>query len=54
MMTNEESLTLALLKVEEISNLIADNECEHYFSIHLLNIKYELLRQISNCHNNLT
>jgi hypothetical protein len=47
-------LNTALIKVEEILNLIHNNEYEQFFTKQLLPIKYELIRQISNCRNSNT
>jgi hypothetical protein len=47
-------LNTALIKVEEILNLIHNNEYEQFFTKQLLPIKYELIRQISNCCNSNT
>jgi hypothetical protein len=44
-------LVFALTQVENIANLIENNEYEHYLSTHLLNIKYELERQLTNLQN---
>ena len=44
-------LVFALMQVENIANLIENNEYEHYLSAHLLNIKYELERQLTNLQN---
>ena len=46
-MENKTKLILALMQVENISNLIADNEWEQYFVSKLIPIKIELERQLS-------
>jgi hypothetical protein len=45
------NLVFALMQVENISELLKGNEYEHYLSAHLLNIKYELERQLTNLQN---
>ena len=40
-------LSLALMQIENISNLIEGNQWEGFFASHLLPMKYELERQIS-------
>ena len=42
------NLVLALNQVENISNLIAGNEYEHFFVSHLIPIQIELQRQLTN------
>jgi hypothetical protein len=41
-------LTLALIQVENISNLITENEYERFFVSHLVPVKCELERQLAN------
>ncbi len=47
-------LVFALTQVENIIQLLKGNEYEHYLSAHLLNIKYELERQLTNLQNHST
>jgi hypothetical protein len=42
------NLVFALTQVENISKLLKGNEYEHYLSTHILPIKYEIIRQLSN------
>ena len=44
-------LVFALMQVENISELLEGNEYDHYLSTHLLPIKYELERQLTNLQN---
>jgi hypothetical protein len=46
-MTSKSNLILALMQVENISNLIRENNYEGFFSSHLLPIKFELERQLA-------
>jgi hypothetical protein len=41
-------LLLALYQVENLMNLIADNEFEHYLASKLVPFKIELQRQLTN------
>jgi hypothetical protein len=45
------NLVFALTQVENISKLIKGNEYEHYLSTHILPIKHELERQLTNLQN---
>ena len=45
--TSKENLILALIQVENISELVKDNQYCGFMSSHLLPIKYELERQLS-------
>jgi hypothetical protein len=45
------NLVFALTQVENISELLKGNEYEHYLSTHLLPIKYEIIRQLTNLQN---
>jgi hypothetical protein len=47
-MTSEYKLEVSLQLVEELSNLIEDNEYEQFLSQHLIPIKVELERQLTN------
>ena len=46
-MTSKPNLILALMQIENISNLIRENNYEAFFCSHLLPIKYELERQLT-------
>jgi len=46
-MTSKSNLILALMQVENISNLVRENNYEGFFSSHLLPIKFELERQLA-------
>jgi len=46
-MTSKSNLILALMQVENISNLVRENNYEGFFSSHLLPIKFELERQLT-------
>lgn len=46
-MTEKEKLLLALEQIEDMYDLIRGNQSELFFASHLLNIKYELKRQVS-------
>ena len=43
----EIKLTLALMQIENISNLIRENNYEAFFTSHLLPIKFEIERQLT-------
>ena len=45
-MNKEIKLTLALIQVENISNLVRENNYEAFFTSHLLPIKFEIERQL--------
>jgi predicted RNA-binding protein with EMAP domain len=47
-MTQKIKLLLALQQTENIYELIRGNQYEGFFASHLLNVKYELERQITN------
>jgi len=46
-MTSKSNLILALMQIENISNLVRENNYEGFFSSHLLPIKFELERQLA-------
>ena len=46
-MTSKTNLILALMQIENISNLVRENNYEAFFTSHLLPIKFELERQIA-------
>jgi len=52
--TSKSNLILALMQIENISNLIRENNYEGFFSSYLLPIKFELERQLAlqNAKNN--
>jgi hypothetical protein len=47
-MTLEEKLESALQKVEELTELITYNEYEHFFISNLLQVEFEIKRQLTN------
>jgi hypothetical protein len=47
-MNDQSKLILALMQVKNISNLVSENEYEHFFVSHLIQIKCELQRQLTN------
>jgi hypothetical protein len=47
-MNQQCKLILALQQVENITNLVIDNPWENYLVSHLIPLKYELERQITN------
>jgi hypothetical protein len=54
-MTPEYKLEVSLQLVEELANLIKDNEYEQFLSQHIIPIKVELERQLTNIqfHSNI-
>ena len=46
-MTSKSNLILALMQVENISNLVRENNYEGFFTSHLIPIKFELERQLA-------
>jgi len=46
-MTSKTNLILALMQIENISNLVRKNNYEAFFTSHLLPIKFELERQLA-------
>lgn len=46
-MKKEIKLTLALMQIENISNLVRENNYEAFFTSHLLPIKFEIERQLT-------
>jgi hypothetical protein len=50
-MTSQYNLERSLQKVNSIIELLKGNEYEHYLSTHLLQIQYELERQLTNLQN---
>lgn len=46
-MTDQTKLILALMQVENISNLLAGNKWEQYLTSKLITVKVELERQLS-------
>ena len=54
-MTPEYKLEVSLQLVEELANLIEENEYEQFFTQHLIPIKVELERQLTNIqyHSNI-
>ena len=47
-MTEQTKLILAQMQIENISNLIKDNEYERFMNSHLISLKVEIERQLSN------
>ena len=48
MMNEQSRLLLALLQIENITQLISNNEYETYFLRHLTPVRHELKRQLTN------
>lgn len=47
-MNDKTKLILAMMQVENISNLIKDNEWEQFMVSHLIPLKVEMERQLTN------
>ena len=47
-MNEETKLLLALYQIENLTSLLANNEYEQYLDSHLIPIKVELQRQLTN------
>jgi hypothetical protein len=47
-MNKKTKLILAQMQIENISNLIKDNEYERFMSSHLISLRVEIERQLSN------
>jgi hypothetical protein len=47
-MDEKTKFILALLQIENISNLMKENEYEHFMVSHLMPMKIEIERQLSN------
>lgn len=47
-MDDKTKLILALMQIENISNLMKDNEYEHFMVSHLFPLKVEIERQLSH------
>jgi hypothetical protein len=47
-MDDKTKFILALLQIENISNLMKDNEYEHFMVSHLIPLEVEIKRQLSN------
>jgi hypothetical protein len=47
-MGDKTKFILALLQIENISNLMKENEYEHFMVSHLMPMKIEIERQLSN------
>jgi hypothetical protein len=50
-MNDQTKLILALMQIDNITNLMKENEYEHFMVSHLIPIKYEIERQLSNKNN---
>ena len=46
-MDNQIKFQLALIQIENLSQIMKDNQYEHFFVSHLVPIKIELERQLS-------
>jgi hypothetical protein len=47
-MDEKTKFILALMQIENISNLMKDNEYEHFMVSHLIPLQVEIQRQLSN------
>jgi hypothetical protein len=47
-MDEKTKFILALMQIENISNLMKDNEYEHFMVSHLVPLEVEIKRQLSN------
>ena len=47
-MDDKTKFILALMQIENISNLMKDNEYEHFMVSHLIPLEVEIKRQLSN------
>jgi hypothetical protein len=47
-MDDKTKFILALMQIENISNLMKDNEYEHFMVSHLVPLEVEIKRQLSN------
>jgi hypothetical protein len=47
-MTEQHKLEIGLQLIEELANLIEGNEYEQFFSQHLIPVKVEMERQLTN------
>jgi len=47
-MDDKTKFILALMQIENITNLTKDNEYEQFFVSHLMPLKIEIQRQLSN------
>jgi len=47
-MDEKTKFILALMQIENISNLMKDNEYEHFMVSHLIPLEVEIKRQLSN------
>jgi hypothetical protein len=47
-MNLETKLILALMQIDNLTKIIQDNEYEQFFASHLIPVKYELERQLTN------
>ena len=50
-MNDKTKLILAMMQVENISNLMKENEYEQFMVSHLIPLKVEMKRQLSNLSN---
>jgi hypothetical protein len=51
MMNEQTKLILALHQIENLTSLLANNESQQYLHSHLIQIKVELNRQLTNLTN---
>jgi hypothetical protein len=47
-MNDKTKLILALMQIDNITNLMKENEYEHFMVSHLIPLKVEIERQLSN------
>lgn len=47
-MTEEAKLILALMQIDNLTNLLKDNEYQKFIHSHLISIQVELKRQLSH------
>ena len=53
-MNEKMKLTLALMQVENIRELLKDGQFAGFFTSHLLPVKYEIERQLTNLNHSST
>ena len=47
-MTEQTKLILALMQIDNLTNLVKDNEYERFINGHLMSVKIEIERQLSH------
>ena len=50
-MNDKTKLILALMQIDNITNLMKENEYEHFMVSHLIPLQVEIQRQLSNKNN---